>query len=209
VDGDADLFARVEALGVNTIKPVAWADDYPVSAAWPEKIPSLYADLQIPRLFPEHERAVWIDADCVVVKPLTGLLEINFNQPIAACSPPGNNYTLGFVLRECPGGHKEKRSPFGGLIIFNIPEWNRRGLTEKCAEAMLNKDITFRYGDQSVLAYVLLGDFFILPLGWQTWANRKLPIPANARILHWVGVVPWLNEVNNKHRWLEYADPRQ
>lgn len=209
VDGDAELFGRVEALGVKTIKPTAWTEGYPVSPEWPDPIPSLFADLQIPRLFPDHERAIWIDADCVVVKPLTGLLTIDFDEPVAACSPPDNNYILDFVLRECPREHKGKRSPFGGLIIFNIHEWNKRGLTEKCAEAMLNKHIIFRYGDQSILAYVLLGDFFVLPLSWQTWANRKLPIPDSATILHWVGTVPWLNKVNNKHRWLEYAGQGQ
>lgn len=211
VDGDAELFSRVEDLGVKALHPTEWSDDYPVSEIWPDKIPSMFADLEIPRLFPKHDRAIWIDADCVIVKPLTGLLEVEFDNPIAACSPPTHCYTLDFVLHNCPKKYADKRSPFGGLIIFNIHEWNKRGLTGKCAEAMLEKDVIFKYGDQSVLAYVLLGDFHVLDLSWQTWANRKQPIPTNAIILHWVGLnsVPWLNKVNNKHRWLEYADQSQ
>ena len=213
VDGDADLFARVEDLGVKTITATQWAEDYPVSPEWPDKIPALFARLQIPRLFPNHKRAIWIDADCVIVKPITELIDIEFDEPISACTPvdsngnPSPNYELGFVLRQCPLGLEKKRVAFTGLIVFNIAEWNHRGLTERCAKAMLNEQIVFRYGDQSVLAYVLMGDFHLLPMYWQIFANRGEAIPPEGKILHWVGPsVPWLKPMAHQKKWEEYGE---
>ena len=210
VDGDAELFARVEALGIKTINAPAWTDSYPVSENWPEQIPSLFADLQIPRLFPNHEKAIWIDADCIIAKPLTELLDLDFDEPVAACTQPGNHcYSLDFVLRGCPKELRNLRSPNGGLVIFNVQEWNKRGLTEKCAEVMQDKNITFRYGDQSVLAYVLRGEFFALSGSLQGFPSRKDKISAGikgAKILHWLGGLPWSDEMPNTDMWQQYAD---
>lgn len=213
VDGDAELFARVESLGIKTIKPTKWVESYPTSPEWPEEIPSLFADLQIPRLFPNHERAIWIDADCIIVKSLAELIEVEFDQPIAACTQPGNPcYSLDFVLRGCPKELRELRSPNGGLVVFNVQEWNSRALTEKCAEVMQDKSITFRYGDQSVLAYVMRGEFFALGESWQGFPGRKIKSIEHtrsiekAKILHWLGGNPWIDEMPNTHIWQHYAD---
>jgi len=205
VDGDADLFARVEDLGVKAIKPIQWTDGYPESEEWPVQIPSLFASLQIPKLFPDHEKAIWIDADCIIVDSLSGLLDHKFNEPIAACDMNNANYKLGFVLHNCPPKLSGIKFPFGGLIIFNVQEWNRLDLTAKCAESMMDKTIVFRYGDQSVLGYVLKGNWSGLPLSWQTFAHRKGVDIKNAKILHWLGCVPWESEVRNKEMWEHYA----
>jgi lipopolysaccharide biosynthesis glycosyltransferase len=202
---DADLFDEVEALGVKAVKPLDWTDHYPLSKEWPEAIPAMFADMQIPRLFPDHERAVWIDADCIIIKPLQGLIDLVFAQPVAACSPDNENYTLGFVLRNCPGNLLQTRALFGGLIVFNIPEWNKRDITGQCAKAMTDKTIVFRYGDQSVLSYVLRGDFARLPDCWQIFANRDQPIPPEGRILHYVGALPWERKMCHQAEWDKYA----
>ena len=213
VDGDDELFASVEALGIKTIKPTKWVDSYPTSEVWPLEIPSLFADLQIPRLFPEHERAVWIDADCIINGSLTELIDLEFDEPVAACTQPGNPcYSLGFVLHGCPKELQGRRSPNGGLVVFNIQEWNQRGLTEKCAEVMQDESITFRYGDQSVLAYVLRGEFYVLDGSWQGFPSRGSKSVENersiknAKILHWLGRNPWLDDVPRAHIWNHYAE---
>jgi lipopolysaccharide biosynthesis glycosyltransferase len=205
VDGDADLFARVESLGVKTIKPTKWTDDYPIGGKWTEKIPSMFADLQIPRLFPDYEKAIWIDADCIIVDSLAGLLEYDFAEPVAACDLNNRNYKLSNIVQNCPPELEEIKCPFGGLIVFNIPEWNRLDLTAKCANAMMDKSVVYKYGDQSVLSYVLLGNWFALPMLWQTFAHRVNADTQNAKILHWLGKVPWDSNVHNRRMWDKYA----
>lgn len=206
VDGDADLFKRVEDLGIKTINAPIWTDGHPVSEHWPEQIPSLFADLQIPRLFPDHERAIWIDADCIIAKSLTELIALEFDEPVAACTQSGNPcYKLDFVLRGCPKELQGLQSPNGGLVVFNVQEWNKRGMTEQCAEVMQDKNITFRYGDQSVLALILRGEFFKLPDTFQGFAHREKENIKNAKILHWPGKLPWIYDMPNTHIWQHYA----
>lgn len=205
VDGDADLFERVEALGVKSVKPINWAEDYPTSGYWPIKIPSLFARLQIPRLFPDHDRAIWIDADCIIIDSLTRLAEFGFKEPVAACVPNKQVYALGNLLLNCPPHLTGVAGLFSGLLVFNIPEWNKQDITGQCATAMMNKDITFKWGDQSVLSYVLAGDFFELSMKWQTFAHRLNAKLKTARILHWLGDVPWKKDMRNGDLWHRYA----
>jgi lipopolysaccharide biosynthesis glycosyltransferase len=191
VEGDEELFAKIEELGIKTIKPTAWADVYPLSEPWPVKIKSLFADLQIPQLFPNHEKAIWIDADCLIVGSIEGLLDYEFDQPVATCFMKTFPMTLGYQLLNCPPEIANVQGPFTGLIIFNIPEWNRLGLTEKCAEAMAHKTITFKFCDQSVLGFVVLDNWFKLPMKWQTFAHRQGVTGDGAIILHWLLHKPW------------------
>lgn len=209
VDGDDELFDEIEAFGINTINPPKWADNYPTSDWWPEKIPSLFARLQIPRLFSDYERAIWIDADCVIVDSLAGLLDYEFTAPLAACRPSTDRYVLGDMLVNCPPHLREIAGLFAGVMIFNIPEWNRRDITGQCAEAMLDQDKGFKWADQSVLSYVLRGDFFELPMLWQTFPHRGTADIQSAKILHWLGNVPWVVDMRNQHLWEQYATPRK
>ena len=205
VDGDANLFSRIESLGVKAIRSIKWTDDYPVSTWWPEKVPSLFAPLQIPLLFPDHEKAIWIDADCIIVDSLAELGATNFTEPVAACRPNNAAYVLGHMLLGCPAGLEGRAGLFGGLQVFNIKEWNRQKITQQCAKAMQHETITFKWGDQSVLSYVLAGNFCELSMKWQTFAHRLNANIQTARILHWLGDVPWEKNVRNKEQWNKYA----
>jgi lipopolysaccharide biosynthesis glycosyltransferase len=193
VEGDEALFEKIEALGIKTIKPTSWADVYPLSEPWPVEIKSLFADLQIPQLFPDHEKAIWIDADCLIVDSIEELLDYEFTQPIATPSMKTYPMKLGYQLLNCPPEITDIQGPFTALIIFNIPEWNRLGLTAKCAEAMAHKTITFKFCDQSVLGYVVLDNWCKLSMKWQTFAHRQHETGDGAIILHWLLHKPWDN----------------
>lgn len=205
VDGNDELIDRVESLGVKVLTPLDWAENYPTSAWWPEKIPSLYARLQIPRLFPDRKRAIWIDADCIIMDSLTHLMEFDFTQPVAACRPNAKRYILGDMLINCPSGMRRIAGQFSGLLVFNIQVWNELDITGQCAKAMLIKNITYKWGDQSVLSYVLRGNFFKLSMKWQTFAHRVRADCSSARILHWLGDVPWQKKLRHDHLWHKYA----
>jgi len=209
VDGDADLVDRVAQLGVNVITPPHWADRYPVSPWWPTELPALYARLQIPELFPDCERAIWIDADCIIIDPLTRLAGLDFTEPVAACRPSHERYKLGDMLINCPHDLMEVAGQFSGLLVFNIPAWNKLDITGKCAKAMMNTRIVYKWGDQSVLAYVLRGVYHELSMDWQTFAHRTDATLRDARILHWLGSVPWKTEVRNKDWWQKYATKKK
>ena len=205
VDGDDSLFDEVRGLGINAVHLPGWAKDYPTSPAWPEKIKSLYAPLLVPVLFSEYERAIWIDADCVIVAPITGLLDYQFKQPVAACRPNKEIYILEKMAVGCDDAIGKVAGMFGGLYLFNIPEWNRLDVTAKCAEAMTDTSIVFKWAEQSVLSFVVRGNFYEIPMSWQTFAHRKSVNIKRAIILHWLGCLPWRDKVRNRAQWEKYA----
>lgn len=201
VHGDKELFSEVADLGVLAYHPTDWAEQYPTSGRWPDTCPAMYSRLQIPSYCSGVKKAVWIDADCVITQSLDELAEIDFDEPIAAIQYLNDRYTLNFHIPEI---ESKVNVPFSGLIVFNIPKWHELELSQKCREIMRRDDLTFEFAVQSVLALAVKDNYFPLDHKWQAFANRKT-IPNDARILHWVGGLPWRDEMNNKHIWQEYA----
>ncbi len=70
-------------------------------------------------------------------------------------------------------------------------------------------DLDFKYVVQSVLNYVLRGNFLELSYNWQVFANRKtakeLIDNRQAKILHYVGALPWKDDMRNIDIWRKYA----
>lgn len=200
VYGSDKLRAEVRALGVNVIIPPKWRAIYPTTKEWPESLPSMYARLLVPKLF--KKKAIWIDADCIVVKPLNELAKIEFSEVVAGVGFNGDRYTLGFHINNLDPKLRSVRVPFAGLLIFNCEKWNKEKITEQCSDLMDNHgEMDFRYVVQSVLGYVLHGKFHWLDYKWQIFANRATSIPENAMILHYVGAVPWLTKMEHQDAW--------
>lgn len=210
VFGDEALTERIEAAGVTAIPDPQWSARYPTSERWPEPVPSSFSRLYVPRLFPDCERAIWLDSDCVVVRSLEPLTQMRFAQPVATVFINNERYELLFNVTNLPPELHRIRATFNGLLVYNIAEWNRQGITERCREVMeADTDLIFRYIDQSVLSYVLRGNFHRLGLEWQHFANRKTEISPAARVLHWVGGkgnAPWLLEMNHASIWRQYHE---
>jgi len=200
-----DLQEKGRALGMNVIVPPQWNTAFPTSAYWPEPSAPMYARLLIPQLFREHARAIWLDADCVIVKPLAELADLQFEQALAAVYFNGYNYSLGFHISDIEQGLRDVRCPFTGLMVFNIPAWSSQRITQQCVALMNADEYDFKYAVQSVLGMVLMGEFYRLPYCWQVFAGRKEPLPGDSRILHWVGTLPWRDASQHKAIWESFA----
>ena len=204
VHGDDALFDEVAAHGITAIHATDWADEYPTSHVWPERKPALFASLQVPKLFAGQERVIWIDADCIIVDSLNELATMEFLEPVAACHPH-HMYTLEKMVLGCDKSIGQVHGLFSGFYVYNVQEWNRLDITGKCAQAMTDTSVTFKWCDQSVLSYVLRGNFCELDIKWQTFANRQEAQFHNAKILHWLGTMkPWNSAVPHQHRWEVY-----
>jgi lipopolysaccharide biosynthesis glycosyltransferase len=203
------LQAKGRALGLNVLQPPNWMDQYPTSSEWPKQTPAAYARLVLPTLFPDRERVIWLDADCIITKPLAELASMKFSEVVAAVKFDTGPYTMGFQVRNVPPDMRDLRMPFNGLLVFNVAEWNRQRITEQCREAMTKTNLVFQFADQSVLGYVLRGRFHGLEYRWQFFANRHgQEIPHNAVILHWVGTLsstPWMKHCHHQAEWDKYA----
>jgi len=204
VELHAYTFGEVEPVaGAKMIPAPNWDVHYPVSDHWPESSrPSMFR-LYLPRLY--DERFVWLDADCVVVGALDPLFELKFAEPVATVFLPWSTYELGFCVPDVAPELRKIRNPFNATMVFNTAEWNRQGITEKCAAATHEK-LTFRFVDQSVLGYVLRGNFHRLDMRWSWFANRgELVIPPDAKVLHWPGGMPWRDKLPNRELWQRWS----
>lgn len=201
-----DLADDCREIGVEPIEPVDWAEQYPGSDIWAEGPPASYSRLNVPRMFPGHDRVIWLDADAIIRGPLTELAELRFEEPVATVFRADKNFSLAFQVRGILApGIRGIRCTCNGLMVFNVPEWNRLGVTEQCAKAMARDDLVFRYVDQSVLSYVLMDNWYRLDHRWICFANRIRPDHIDAPILVWAGGVPWRDEVGNTDIWESYA----
>jgi len=200
-----DIQAKGRALGMKVIVPPEWKTTFPTSSYWPEPSAPMYARLLIPGLFKDRERAIWLDADCVIEQPLAELAEMKFSQALAAVYFKTENYTLGFHISDIPQNLMAIRVPFTGLMVFNIKVWNAAQITERCVSAMNADAYDYKFAVQSVLGLVLMGAFHRLPYCWQVFAGRKEPLPSDRRILHWVGSLPWRDNSQHKDIWEAYA----
>jgi lipopolysaccharide biosynthesis glycosyltransferase len=199
-----DVQAAGIELGMNVIVPPVWESRFPTTEKWPEPSEPMYARLLVPMLF--QNRAIWIDADCVILEPLAPLALMDFRQPLAAVHFKNERYRLGFHIPNIEEHLADIPCPFTGLIVFNVPAWRDARITEKCVEWMNSEaDYDFRFVVQSVLGLVLEGDYHHLPQCWQVFANRK-DLPEDARILHWVGALPWRDEMPNTDIWRRYYE---
>jgi lipopolysaccharide biosynthesis glycosyltransferase len=203
VYGDDSLVSKVRAQGIQVIDNPVMDVELAVSQNWPIASKAMYARLLIPELFKDN-RIIWLDADCIVLKPLDALETLTFTEPVAAV------WTSAKYLNQQINGLKSShniRALFAGLLIFNSEEWRRRDITNQCFEAM-KESLEFKYVVQSVLSYVLQGDFHEIGHEWQIFANRPetdAGIIENANILHYVGALPWKAPMRNQTIWEQYA----
>jgi lipopolysaccharide biosynthesis glycosyltransferase len=200
-----DLAEQCRKLGVIPLDPVDWAPHYAASDVWKKAPVSSYSRLNVPRMFPDSERVIWVDCDSIILKPLKPLADMQFKEPVACVYRDGTNFRLTFQVTGIPSSMNDIRCTCNGLLVFNVPEWNRLGITEACAAAM-QTDLVFRYVDQSLLSYVLRGGFHRLGNDWQCYANRQNAALDTARILVWAGGIPWRDDVPNRDIWARYAE---
>lgn len=201
----SDIQAKGRALGMNVIVPPDWDCVFPTSSYWPEPSAPMYARLLVPQIFKDRERAIWLDADCVILQSLAELSDMQFQNALAAVYFDTENYTLGFHISDIERGLRSVRVPFTGLMVFNVGGWNERHITERCVALMNADEFDFRFAVQSVLGLVLRGDFHRLPYCWQVFAGRSGALPTDRRILHWVGSLPWRDAAKHKNIWESFA----
>ena len=150
--------------------------------------PPMYARILIPSLFAEYEKAIYIDADAVILKSLDGLLRHDMGNMPCAGTPSWSP-----ISREVIGWDNNNQGIMSALIVFNVAAWNRKGMLDKCRVAMNEEKYHFKTVVQAVLQYVLGDDWYRLPQYAQVQgghATTRNEIK-NAYLLHFAGTSPW------------------
>lgn len=152
---------------------------------------AMYCRLLVPKYFHHVRRAMWIDADCLVVQPFPELYRFRFRgHPMASVGMKNGNGHFE-SLHGLKGNRVAYRSCGSGTMLFNVPHWNHLRITEKCFDVMNTApEHEYRGVVQSVLNEVIRGDFE--PYGWEYLYDviRREP-NHRTKIIHFPGVVPW------------------
>lgn len=201
--GDDAFIEKCKELDINVIANPSIDATIPSTELWPIPSEAMYARLLVPHLF--NENCAWIDSDCIVLEDVRDLFEIGFNQPMAAVGEKISCQNIHQQVGGNLGYVGNVRAFFSGLIVFNVDEWRKQNITERCFEVMeTRKDLDFYFAVQSVLNFVIRGDFHSLPYVWQVHANRG-EMPKGSKILHFVGGLPWKDKMHNTRIWKKYA----
>ncbi len=199
------LYTKLKKEGYNVEYRETRDVKLPVTSRWPTQIWPMFDRLWVPD-YNEDERCAWIDADCVVLRDLSDLETFDLDKPVAAVKT--STTEMSQQVGGIRGKEVGKPALFAGLLIFNNQVWRDMDITQRCIEAM-QKPLDFFFASQSVLSYALMGNFHELPYKWQVFANRKGSedhISKDAKILHYVGGLPWKNEMKHTDIWRHYCE---
>lgn len=177
--------------------------------------------LLTPELSKGRDRALFLDADSIIMKSLAPLFEHEklFGRPFT--EPVAGTRSLSMLPSQISGeGKKVPNIPvmISSMLLFNNAAWEEHGLSEKVWAEIGNPTRKFLVGDEALLNYVLID------IGWHEmsattqsqvghgkWNNESLTI-------HFLGTNPW-DEIPKKLRpypsfkmearalWRSYLDP--
>jgi lipopolysaccharide biosynthesis glycosyltransferase len=158
--------------------------DLPTTRDWSAAI---YARLLIPELLPpDAERALYLDADCIVMDSLAPLWQTDLGDAAIAgvrdLGDPEEGLT-GAAARDYVNS---------GVLLMNLSVWRRDRLAAQMLDMIAANDLASP--DQTAINLVCQGRKLFLPNGWNLMLGHSpLRLQGDAlRILHWTAFLkPW------------------
>lgn len=170
---------------------------------------TIYFRLFIATMFPELDKAIYIDSDVVVLGDLAELYDIHLGKNlIGACQDKSvaNVPPLVKYMEKCVGVKKEEYINSGVLLM------NLKALREnKFDEHFLNLLNTYHFEsiapDQDYINAICNGKIHYLGEAWDTMPNEKSPELIGAKIIHYnLFSKPWCyNNIQYGDYFWEYA----
>ena len=172
----------------------------------------VYIRLWIGELFPEYDRAIYLDPDLIVLGNVMDLWKTDLGDSVLGAVPtPGSTRPKILGL---PEGSLYFNS---GVILFDLDRWRRMQCKERCLEHIQNHPEMIFEADQDVLNFCLASEWLPLPYKWnvinpfyflsydlQMTAEEIDQIRRDAKIIHFNGhSKPW-NYLCNHPRRDEY-----
>ncbi|ODT22467.1 MAG: hypothetical protein ABS35_14695 [Kaistia sp. SCN 65-12] len=147
-----------------------------------------YARLFLPDLLPEHDRAIYLDSDAVVIGDLEPLWAFDL----------GDDLLAGVVD---PGMLPDTLQKFGvppgqyvnaGVLLMNLERWRSEGIGARCVDQLMRHP-DFELADQTAINIVAKGRIRHLDRRFNFFAATPMPTKdADLRVLHFTGPdKPW------------------
>ena len=152
---------------------------------------SAFLRLLIPGLFPEEDRAIYMDCDMVVMDDLTPLQRVDLGRNLiaaVACASPD-------AIEVEATGHVIGSYVNSGLLVMNLTEWRAEDAAAACVALLSDPGRPLLNEDQSAINMVARGRILLLEGRYNVYTDpaafkRAADVPARPAVLHYV--------VNNK-----------
>jgi UDP-D-galactose:(glucosyl)LPS alpha-1,3-D-galactosyltransferase len=146
---------------------------------------AVYVRLAIPEVVIDSRVVLYLDADAIVLRDLTPLLETTLDGRPVAAARDEQNPILG-TGRALPGyrdiGLPASREYFNsGVMLFDLAECGRRGVFEECHRFLREMPSHVRFWDQDALNWAVGDDWLRLARRWNT-----VPLSGLSRLPRWV-----------------------
>lgn len=149
---------------------------------------AIYYRLVIPIVLSHLDNVLYIDTDIICLNDISSLFKIDLTEHVIAVVEDHliqDNYlsNLGFSRND---GYFNS-----GVILINIPLWNKLNIFEKFINQMAKNGMNYAYPDQDALNFILKNDKKLIEkkYNWIEWHNENY---GNPIFLHFIGETkPW------------------
>lgn len=155
---------------------------------------SIYFRLFIPSMFPEYDKAIYLDADIVVLDDLARLYETDLGENLLGAVPDAiiagreefaeySEYAVGVPYREYFNS---------GVLLMNLRQMRRRGVEAHFAHLLKTYAFPTICPDQDYLNVICRGHVLYLDGGWNKMSCDR-NYPGTPRLVHYnMFRKPWL-----------------
>lgn len=182
----------------------------PYSESW--RYATYYRLILAKVINPKVTKLLYLDADVLCYGKIDELITLDLSNNILAAvedyEQTQKNTWTAELAKMYHSPYIEKNYFNAGVLLINVPEWNRENVTDKVISLLSEKDIekTLRMFDQDALNIITSGNVRILPVKFNylegLYSKIKLGIKGHqekthdAIFIHYVGdLKPWHNGI--------------
>lgn len=148
---------------------------------------TIYFRLFIPTMFPQYDKAIYIDSDVVVQGDLAELFETELGENyFGACveTSVGDVPELTRYMKEAVGVEHSKYIN-SGVLLMNLKQLREKKLDEHFLHLLNQYHFDSVAPDQDYLNALCYGKILYLPQTWNTTPNENRPTVDNAKLIHY------------------------
>jgi lipopolysaccharide biosynthesis glycosyltransferase len=164
----------------------------------------VYARVLLPDLLPDRNgKLLYLDCDTLITSDLRPLFETSIDRHALAAVPVAK--TADYVAELNRHFGRPPQTPYfnSGVMLIDLEEWHRRGLTGQTLDWAVSNHNLIRYVDQDALNAAVHGDFCPLDWRWNCYGDHD---PSAAAIVHFVHQKPHFQASRHPmlHVWREH-----
>lgn len=156
---------------------------------------SIFYRLFIPDLFPQYDKAIYLDADTIINTDIAEMYDIDIKDNMfASCPDLSIRYMplLQEYIKKCQGIFPPEKYINNGVIIFNMKAFRDKHFVDKFYYLLNKYHFDNVDPDQAYMNEICEDKIYHLPKEWDAMPNENLPEFKDPKIVHYnLFFKPW------------------